>query len=66
VRNARAQSSCPKPFDEGRLWKSLDAAAVKAQLQGAFQNITQLMDCVGCVPLAAFLSLPYPSPPSLP
>ena len=36
------------PFDEGRLWKGADAPALKHQLQQHFQNITQVMDCVGC------------------
>lgn len=41
-------ASCPMPFDEGRLWKGSDALALKAELQAAFQNITRVMDCVGC------------------
>lgn len=40
--------SCPTPFDEGRLWKGENAAELKAQLQATFQNITRIMDCVGC------------------
>jgi len=40
--------SCPLPFDEGRLWKGQHGEALKSQLQAAFQNITRIMDCVGC------------------
>jgi ERO1-like protein alpha len=40
--------SCPLPFDEARLWKGQHGQALKAQLQVAFQNITRIMDCVGC------------------
>jgi ERO1-like protein alpha len=36
------------PFDEGRLWKGEDAPELKRQLQATFQNITRVMDCVGC------------------
>ncbi len=36
------------PFDEGRLWKGENAAELKEQLQKTFQNITRIMDCVGC------------------
>jgi hypothetical protein len=36
------------PFDEGRLWKGEQGAALKRQLQATFQNITRVMDCVGC------------------
>jgi ERO1-like protein alpha len=36
------------PFDEGRLWKDDGAAELKATLQATFQNITRVMDCVGC------------------
>lgn len=36
------------PFDEGRLWKGRESAALKAQLQRSFRNITRVMDCVGC------------------
>lgn len=42
------QSACPVPFDEGRLWKGENGAALKLQLQAHFQNITAVMDCVGC------------------
>ena len=42
------QQACPVPFDEGRLWKGADSAELKAQLQRHFQNITKVMDCVGC------------------
>jgi len=40
--------ACPVPFDEGRLWKGAEGPEVKRQLQVAFRNITQIMDCVGC------------------
>jgi hypothetical protein len=36
------------PFDEGRLWKGEHGAELKRQLQLTFQNITRVMDCVGC------------------
>ena len=42
------KAACPVPFDEGRLWKGEDGAALKAQLQAHFRNITAVMDCVGC------------------
>lgn len=40
--------ACPTPFHEGRLWKGNDAADLRQQLQVHFQNITSVMDCVGC------------------
>lgn len=40
--------ACPIPFHEGRLWKGKDAPALREQLQASFQNITSIMDCVGC------------------
>ena len=46
--NAALKHSCPIPFDEGRLWKGEDAVTLKKQLQTSFQNITRIMDCVGC------------------
>jgi hypothetical protein len=46
--NPAISESCPTPFDEGRLWKGENAAELKAQLQATFQNITRVMDCVGC------------------
>lgn len=42
------QQACPMPFDEGRLWKGADSAVLMAEVQSAFQNITRIMDCVGC------------------
>ena len=36
------------PFDEGRLWKGRDGDLLKLRLQRTFQNITRVMDCVGC------------------
>lgn len=42
-------ASCPRPFDESRLWQQGEASRqLKVQLQHAFRNITQVMDCVGC------------------
>ncbi|PNW70516.1 hypothetical protein CHLRE_17g723150v5 [Chlamydomonas reinhardtii] len=41
-------SSCPMPFDEGRLWKGGDGLALREELRAAFVNITRIMDCVGC------------------
>lgn len=41
-------SSCPVPFDEGRLWKGEEGPALKRQVQASFRNITRIMDCVGC------------------
>eukprot|EP00879_Flechtneria_rotunda_P015861 GHRR01016588.1.p1 GENE.GHRR01016588.1~~GHRR01016588.1.p1 ORF type:complete len:419 (+),score=117.45 GHRR01016588.1:349-1605(+) len=46
--NPAIVEACPMPFDEGRLWKGDNAAELKAQLQATFQNITRIMDCVGC------------------
>eukprot|EP01026_Neomeris_dumetosa_P062957 TRINITY_DN5970_c0_g2_i1.p1 TRINITY_DN5970_c0_g2~~TRINITY_DN5970_c0_g2_i1.p1 ORF type:complete len:492 (+),score=46.91 TRINITY_DN5970_c0_g2_i1:55-1476(+) len=46
--NKRLESSCPVPFDEGRLWKGADGVQLKKQLQNSFKNITRIMDCVGC------------------
>lgn len=48
VNSPHVTASCPMPFDEGRLWKGSDALQLKAELQAAFQNITRVMDCVGC------------------
>lgn len=48
VDNSALKHACPVPFDEGRLWKGEDAEALKSELQGAFRNITRIMDCVGC------------------
>ncbi|GLC54259.1 hypothetical protein PLESTB_000840700 [Pleodorina starrii] len=42
------RSSCPMPFDEGRLWKGSDGLALREELRAAFVNITRIMDCVGC------------------
>jgi ERO1-like protein alpha len=41
-------SACPLPFDEGRLWRGEEGPELRRQLQSAFQNITRVMDCVGC------------------
>lgn len=48
INNEALSSSCPTPFDEGRLWKQQDAMELKPVLQATFQNITRVMDCVGC------------------
>lgn len=48
VGNEALKHSCPIPFDEGRLWKGANAAELKLDLQKHFQNITMVMDCVGC------------------
>lgn len=46
--NTAISEACHMPFDEGRLWKGDGAAELKQQLQATFQNITRVMDCVGC------------------
>lgn len=46
--NPVLKAACPVPFDEARLWKGEDSAALQKQLQAHFQNITKVMDCVGC------------------
>ncbi len=48
VNSEALQQACPVPFDEGRLWKGAGSGELKAQLQRHFQNITKVMDCVGC------------------
>lgn len=48
VENEDLKHSCPVPFDEGRLWKGKGAEKLKRDLQQCFQNITKVMDCVGC------------------
>ncbi|KAL3154147.1 hypothetical protein ABBQ32_013672 [Trebouxia sp. C0010 RCD-2024] len=48
VSNEALKKTCPIPFDEGRLWKGTNAAELKQDLQKHFQNITRVMDCVGC------------------
>ena len=48
VDNASLKHACPIPFDEGRLWKDEGAEELRLELQSAFQNITRIMDCVGC------------------
>lgn len=48
VTSEALQRACPIPFHEGRLWKGADAADLRQQLQAHFQNITSIMDCVGC------------------
>eukprot|EP00878_Enallax_costatus_P018555 GHUV01019537.1.p1 GENE.GHUV01019537.1~~GHUV01019537.1.p1 ORF type:complete len:338 (+),score=73.13 GHUV01019537.1:273-1286(+) len=46
--NPAISEACPMPFDEGRLWKGDNAIELKETLQKTFQNITRIMDCVGC------------------
>lgn len=41
-------SACDLPFDIGRMWKGESGPQLKEQLQVHFQNITSIMDCVGC------------------
>lgn len=48
VSHPAVQQACPMPFDEGLLWKGEDGPMLKQQLQRTFQNITRVMDCVGC------------------
>ena len=48
VNSEALQQACPVPFDEGRLWKGAGSVELKTQLQRHFQNITKVMDCVGC------------------
>ena len=48
VENEDLKHSCPVPFDEGRLWKGKGSEKLKRDLQQCFQNITRVMDCVGC------------------
>lgn len=48
VKSEALLKACPIPFHEGRLWKGDDAPALRQQLQASFQNITSIMDCVGC------------------
>lgn len=48
LNSSALKHTCPVPFDEGRLWKGEDAASLRSELQGAFRNITRIMDCVGC------------------
>ena len=48
VSSEALRKTCPIPFDEGRLWKGANAAELKQDLQKHFQNITLVMDCVGC------------------
>jgi ERO1-like protein alpha len=48
LNSSALKHTCPVPFDEGRLWKGEDAESLRSELQGAFRNITRIMDCVGC------------------
>lgn len=41
-------STCNLPFDLGRMWKGEQGPQLKQELQSHFQNITSIMDCVGC------------------
>jgi ERO1-like protein alpha len=42
------KEACVLPFDTGRMWKSDHGGELREQLQFHFQNITGIMDCVGC------------------
>jgi ERO1-like protein alpha len=42
------QDTCNTPFDVGRMWRGHDGEQLRSQLQTHFQNITSIMDCVGC------------------
>jgi ERO1-like protein alpha len=39
---------CAGPFDVARMWKGDSGPLLREQLRGHFQNITSIMDCVGC------------------
>ncbi|EPS67568.1 hypothetical protein M569_07207 [Genlisea aurea] len=44
----KLQVSCPKPFDEAKLWKGQNGPELMKQTQLRFRNISAIMDCVGC------------------
>uniref|UniRef100_A0A7S2Z0W6 Endoplasmic reticulum oxidoreductin 1 n=1 Tax=Chloropicon laureae TaxID=464258 RepID=A0A7S2Z0W6_9CHLO len=46
--NKRLTQMCTKAFDEGMLWKDNESAHLQQEMQSHFQNITQIMNCVGC------------------
>ncbi|KAL4280074.1 hypothetical protein GQ457_03G035140 [Hibiscus cannabinus] len=46
--NPKLQAACPLPFDEARLWKGQRGPELKQKIQAQFNNISALMDCVGC------------------
>ena len=46
--NEALQDTCNTPFDVGRMWRGHDGEQLRAQLQTHFQNITTILDCVGC------------------
>ena len=48
LNNPALESTCDLPFDIGRMWKGDSGSQLKEQLQDHFQNITTIMDCVGC------------------
>jgi hypothetical protein len=48
VDNASLKAACSMPYDEARLWKGDHENVLRKQLQAHFQNITKVMDCVGC------------------
>ena len=48
VNGTLVRQACPIPFDEGRLWKGEDSTQLRQALRASFQNITRIMDCVGC------------------
>ncbi|OAE34701.1 hypothetical protein AXG93_3205s1090 [Marchantia polymorpha subsp. ruderalis] len=48
VNNDRLRAACPLPFDEAQMWRGVDGAELKQQIQKHFRNISAVMDCVGC------------------
>lgn len=48
VNSPMLASTCNLPFDLGRMWKGDHGPQLRQELQGHFQNITSIMDCVGC------------------
>ena len=49
LNNERVSKMCTKAFDEGKLWqKGIDVQITQEEMQLHFQNISQIMNCVGC------------------
>ncbi|KNC47196.1 endoplasmic reticulum oxidoreductin 1 [Thecamonas trahens ATCC 50062] len=48
LRGELTAARCDVPFDESRLFRGPDAAALRAAFQRKFYNISRIMDCVGC------------------
>ncbi|KAK3270302.1 endoplasmic oxidoreductin-1 [Cymbomonas tetramitiformis] len=42
------RATCPVPFDEAMMWRGDEGPQLKEQLREHFQNISAVMDCVGC------------------